>query len=246
VLAHNGNIGCRTGDVAGEAQSLAVLDFDAKSGGLTALTTWESEHGPIPGWRVRTGGGGLHIYLAGPLGLRTCRLAVLESSLEVELKANVSYVVFAGSIHENGCAYTPESSEAVDALTAMPEWLLAQATRGHGGREPITGVRDRRVWVRGGIYDIPTHVYVQALTGCPVDRRGKSLCPLHDDHEPTLHAYPDGHWFCSACQVGGRIRQLAAITLGLGHQVEHRWEIESHERQAVGELLARLFPEAEQ
>jgi hypothetical protein len=95
----------------------------------------------------------------------------------------------------------------------------------------------------GGIYDIPARVYVEALTGCPIDRSGKSLCPLHDDHRPTLHAYPDGHWFCSACQVGGRIRQLAAITLGVGHQEECRWEIESHERQAVAELLARLFPE---
>jgi hypothetical protein len=97
--------------------------------------------------------------------------------------------------------------------------------------------------VRGGIYDIPTSVYVEALTGSPVGRRGKALCPLHDDHEPTLHTYADGHWFCSACQVGGRIRQLAAITLGVGHQVEHRWEVESHERPAVDELLARMFPE---
>lgn len=86
-------------------------------------------------------------------------------------------------------------------------------------------------------------MYVEALTGSPVDRRGKALCPLHDDHVPTLHADPDGHWFCSACQVGGRIRQLAAVTLGVGHQVGHRWEIESHERPAVEALLARRFPE---
>jgi len=220
-----------------------VLDFDAKAGGLDALAAWETKHGRMSGWRVRTGSGGLHIYVAGVPGLRSRKLPVLRTGLEVELKANGSQVVFAGSIHENGRRYEPETPEGLDALAQAPPWLRELAHAGVAGAGASPSGTDHRTWVRGGIYDIPTSVYVEALTGCPVGRRGKALCPLHDDHEPTLHAYPDGHWFCSACQVGGRIRQLAAITLGLGHQVERRWEIESHERPVVDELLAHLFPE---
>jgi hypothetical protein len=243
IRSHVGNIGCRTGEVKDDSTPLWVLDFDAKADGLEALGAWENEHGRIPGWRVRTGSGGLHISLAGLPGQRSRKLPVLDTGLEVELKASGSYVVFAGSIHENGRRYDPESLKGLDVLAPAPEWLLTQARDVVSGLPP-SDVGDR-IWARGGFRDIPSHVYVEALTGCALDRRRKALCPLHDDHEPTLHVYPDGHWFCSACQLGGRIRQLAAITLGLGHQVEHRWEIESHERQAVAELLARLFSEVE-
>jgi hypothetical protein len=240
LLSHEWNIGCRTGEVEGEPRPLLVLDFDVKAGGLSALAAWEAEYGRIPGWRVRTGSGGLHIYMAGVLGLRSRKLLVLGTGLEVELKGNGSYIVFAGSIHENGRRYEPESPEGLRALAQAPGWLLdlIQAKT----HDTAPGPPGDRIWVRGGIYDIPTSVYVEVLTGCPVDRRRKALCPLHHDHEPTLHAYADGHWFCSACQVGGRIRQLAAITLGLGRQVGRRWEVESHERRAVDELLAHLFP----
>jgi Bifunctional DNA primase/polymerase, N-terminal len=222
---------------------LLVLDFDVKAGGMQALAAWESEYGRIQGWRVRTGSGGLHIYMVGVPGLRSRKLPVLGTGLEVELKANGSYVVFAGSIHENGRRYEPETPEGLCRLPDAPGWLIGLAQPSIGGTDLSPSGSDDRMWVRGGIYDIPTSVYVEVLTGCRVDRRRKALCPLHDDHAPTLHAYPDGHWFCSACQVGGRVRQLAAITLGVGHQVGRRWEIESHERPAVDELLARLFPE---
>jgi hypothetical protein len=242
LATHTGNIGCRTGEVDGATASLWVLDFDANAGGLGALAAWETKYGRISGWRVRTGSGGLHIYMAGVPGLSSRKLPVLGAGLQVELKANGNYVVFAGSIHENGCRYKPETPEGLGVLAQAPEWLLELARAGITGATMSHSGTDQRTWVRGGIYDIPTSVYVEALTGCPVGRRGKALCPLHADHEPTLHAYADGHWFCSACQVGGRIRQLAAITLDLGHQVGHRWEVESHERPAVDELLASLFP----
>lgn len=239
IAAHTGNFGCRTGDIDGVVGSLCVLDFDAKAGGLDALMAWECEYGPIPGWRVRTGGGGLHIYVAGIARLRSQKLAVLGTGLEVELKANTSYVVFAGSVHESGRRYEPEGSGGLNVLAAAPDWLIRLA-RGGGISGPTAG---RWIRLEGGYHDIPAAVYVEALTGCEVDRRGRALCPLHDDHEPSLQTYPDGHWTCFVCGVSGRIRQLAAITLGLGHQAGHRWEIESHEAPAVYELLGRLFPE---
>ncbi len=29
-------------------------------------------------------------------------------------------------------------------------------------------------------------------------------CPFHDDEEPSLKVYPDGHWYCFGCNVNGR------------------------------------------
>jgi bifunctional DNA primase/polymerase-like protein len=104
-----------------------VLDFDAKAGGLDALAAWEAEYGRIPGWRVCTGSGGLHIYMAGVPGIGSRKLPVLDTGLEVELKANGSQVVFAGSIHENGRRYAPESPEGLDVLAQAPGWLLELA-----------------------------------------------------------------------------------------------------------------------
>jgi hypothetical protein len=159
VRAHTGNLGCRTGDVDGAATSLWVLDFDAKAGGLEALTAWEAKYGRIPGWRVRTGSGGLHIYTAGAPGLRSRKLPVLRTALEVELKANGSYVVFAGSTHENGRRYEPETPEGLDALAQAPRWLLELAYAGIAGAGVSPSGGDSRTWVQGGIYDIPASVY---------------------------------------------------------------------------------------
>src|SRR5215469_16939389 len=56
----NANIGFLTGP-----ETMIVLDFDLKSGGLVSLTLLEKELGPLPdGPRVQTGGGGRHYYFA--------------------------------------------------------------------------------------------------------------------------------------------------------------------------------------
>lgn len=35
-------------------------------------------------------------------------------------------------------------------------------------------------------------------------RNGKALCPFHDDHNPSLHYYPDTQsFYCFGCGVGG-------------------------------------------
>jgi hypothetical protein len=30
-------------------------------------------------------------------------------------------------------------------------------------------------------------------------------CPFHEDWNPSLVVYPDGHWFCFQCQTGGDV-----------------------------------------
>jgi len=61
------------------------------------------------------------------------------------------------------------------------------------------------------LLQIPAAEYVRRLTGLEPDRAGKIACPFHDDREPSLHLYPDGHWYCyGACQTGGSIYDFAS------------------------------------
>jgi hypothetical protein len=64
---------------------------------------------------------------------------------------------------------------------------------------------------------IPPGVYVQALTGQPVERDGKVTCPFHEDHTPSLHVYerPEQGWYCFGCGRGGSIYDLAAELYGV-------------------------------
>ena len=36
----------------------------------------------------------------------------------------------------------------------------------------------------------------------------KILCPFHDDHDPSLQIYPDGHFHCFVCQAHGDVDEL--------------------------------------
>jgi len=251
--AHRGNYGVRCGAVPGDDRLLWVLDFDLKAGGHHAYDQLVAEHGGIPGLRVRTGGGGLHIYLAGaPADAHGRRGGQNQPSrrfsvgdYQVELKANGTYVAAPGSIHPSGGIYQPEDPSEwckwpkPKAFPQAPRWLnklvkydrIVTAGCSGGGLD------------RTGIGSISPDVYVPLLTGSEINSQHKALCPLHEDHEPTLHVSPD-HWYCSACEVGGRIRALAAATLGLGEQRGHAWRIDSlDDRATVKAYLAELFPE---
>ena len=37
---------------------------------------------------------------------------------------------------------------------------------------------------------------------------GKIICPFHDDHDPSLHLYADGHYHCYVCGAHGDIEEL--------------------------------------
>ena len=236
--AHRGNVGFKTGEVIGDNASVWVLDFDVKASGLDAFDALEARYGRLDGFRrVRTGSGGLHVYLNGAVrGTRSCRLPVLDTGLEVELKANGSQVVWPGSTHpDSGLAYEIERD---GGSGDCPDWLVQLVKRRPG---PAYVGHIETGLPRGcGIHSIPPAVYIPALTGATVSAGHKALCPLHDDHEPSLAIYAS-RWYCSACQVGGRIRSLAGIVLGLGHQEGTRWTLSDSERALVDAHLALIF-----
>ena len=58
----------------------------------------------------------------------------------------------------------------------------------------------------------------EKLSGGPGVRRGREiafLCPLHDDHNPSLRVNPERNvWYCDPCTVGGGVVELARRAWG--------------------------------
>jgi hypothetical protein len=100
-------------------------------------------------------------------------------------------------------------SELLEQLPPLP----CPASRPVGvrgdGRAPSSEL-DRRLRA------IPTSEYVFALTGRRPNRRGKVLCPFHQERHPSLHLYADGTFYCFGCQRGGSIIDFAAALWHLG------------------------------
>jgi len=107
------NVGIATGD------GLAVLDVDPRNDGDASLADLEDRYGEIRTLIARTGGGGLHLYLAAPGDLRT-RPGFLPG---LDLKAAGGYVVAPPSLHASGRRYewVPDYPEEPQP---MPGWLL--------------------------------------------------------------------------------------------------------------------------
>jgi DNA primase len=52
--------------------------------------------------------------------------------------------------------------------------------------------------------------------GFEVDRKGWIVCPLHNDHHPSLKLYPnDRGWYCFACAQGGSVIDFVCHVFGL-------------------------------
>lgn len=80
-------------------------------------------------------------------------------------------------------------------------------------------LRRRRVWdfARSAVDDLKAQEYVPALTG-EEPRFGFVRCPFHGNGEertPSLKLYPDGHWSCHACRLGGTVIDFGAALYGI-------------------------------
>src|SRR5262245_12012488 len=112
------NIGFRTGDVAW------VLDVDPRHGGDVALAVLEHRYGSLPETvRVRTGGGGGHLYFAPDPRITNAR-GVLPAGLDV--RGVGGYTVLPPSVHpDSGDAYRflIGASPQEVPLAVAPPWL---------------------------------------------------------------------------------------------------------------------------
>jgi CHC2 zinc finger len=112
---------------------------------------------------------------------------------------------------------------------------------------------------------VPVPDLAEKLSGAPGVKRGRELayiCPLHDDHNPSLRVDPDkGVWFCDPCLVGGDVVELYRLVHGFdqrdarsaaghlllefGHQPPERppsWSRRQHRQKRTRDLIeeARL------
>jgi hypothetical protein len=123
------NVGVRTGN------GLVVLDIDPRAGGDDVLADLEHEHGELPATvECRTGGGGRHLYFAGPLDL-----ASFDLGAGVEVKAAGRQVVAPPSVHpETAVFYEWEPGHAPGDLPRadLPAWITAGRQQGGEAAAP--------------------------------------------------------------------------------------------------------------
>jgi hypothetical protein len=107
------NVGIATG--GGSAPW--VLDLDA--GGEAA---WALEHGTLPedAPRVRTGGGGLHLYFAADSDIRNRQKV---DGMPVDVRGVGGYVVAPPSVHASGQVYRWEVDAGAQGLPAAPKYV---------------------------------------------------------------------------------------------------------------------------
>lgn len=94
---------------------LVVIDVDPRNGGLESLKALPHEM-PMT-LTVDTGGGGLHFYFVSDEPVSKGQLAP-----GIDVQGVGSYVVGAGSIHENGKPYVIRA-DSVDYVERLPDWL---------------------------------------------------------------------------------------------------------------------------
>lgn len=52
--------------------------------------------------------------------------------------------------------------------------------------------------------------------GFEIDRKGWIVCPLHNDHKPSLKLYPNNRgWYCFSCGIGGSAIDFVSHVFGL-------------------------------
>lgn len=152
--APTANVGIRTGN------GLVVLDIDPRAGGDDVLADLEHEHGELsPTVECRTGGGGRHLYLAGPHDLPSFDLGA-----GVEVKAAGRQVVAPPSVHPTTFAiyeWEPGRGPGEIERAELPAWITA-------GRQTSGEAAAPTVWqamLRDGIPEGTRNSSLASVTG---------------------------------------------------------------------------------
>jgi hypothetical protein len=136
----NANIGTAIPD------TLAVVDVDAKAGGLDTLRELENSDGVPETLTAHTGGGGLHLYFLHPAGELRQGASILGTGIDTRIPGK-GYTVLPPSVHPSGREYEWHDENAPPA--PMPRWMVDRLRPspppGHAAR------RAARVWGTGDL-----------------------------------------------------------------------------------------------
>ena len=102
-------------------ETLAVVDVDAKAGGLSTLFQLEKTDGVPETLSVLTGGGGLHLYFVHPGGELRQGVGILGPGIDTRIPGK-GYVVLPPSLHESGQRY--EWYKPEQPAAPMPRWMV--------------------------------------------------------------------------------------------------------------------------
>jgi putative DNA primase/helicase len=101
---HNERVPSNLAIATGMQSKLVVIDVDPRNGGDETLAALEAELGPLPRiCTVRTGGGGIHIYLRHPCDDRMPSRNGWRKGIDI--KADGGYVIAPPSVHKDGRCY---------------------------------------------------------------------------------------------------------------------------------------------
>ncbi len=118
------NIGIATGE------GLVVIDVDPRNGGDQSLAELEAEFGELPrSWHVSTGGGGRHIYLSIPAGIRIKKRQNWRNGIDIQGVG--AYVIAPPSNHIKDGDYQWLQLQLPSPGAMQPELLQALAQVPH-------------------------------------------------------------------------------------------------------------------
>lgn len=118
------------GLVCGDRVGLWALDVDRQHGGLDALTQLEASYGPLPqSWRVRTGGGGLHIYFEWPRGGAAITNSDQGLPDGINVRGRGGFTVLPPTQHATGRPYQWIAPPRSGPVAPAPGWLLELVRR---------------------------------------------------------------------------------------------------------------------
>ena len=199
------NLGAVTGAVSG----VIVLDVDPRNRGESSLEDLEDAYGPLPvTLEARTGGGGRHLYFGHP------GRAVVSGPIApgLDLKGDGGLIVLPPSLHPSGATYRwapGRGPDDVEPATAPP-WVLALGGDRRRVVEPARRPVPRTAAERAEFALLWAALGVNVAPGDQM-----YLCPLHEDHHPSLHIDADGcRWLCFGCHRGGGVGRLRRIVHG--------------------------------
>ncbi len=131
----------------------------------------------------------------------------------VDVRAGGSYCLTPPSIHPSGTPYIGvESPASIQRLNSIADILpgYQQAISQPPARAPASSMHPLDVAMlphtSTTIEAANAKLDYEQLLGRwrGIHYTTHYLCPLHEDTQPSLKVYSDGHWYCFGCNIGGR------------------------------------------
>lgn len=130
------NIAIVTGAISG----IVVVDLDGQEG-KNEWAELVKQHGATPrGWRIKTGGGGRHVYFAHPGG--EVRNTAKRIGAHIDSRGDGGYVLAPPSVHASGGQYEFASDDVRDLeFPAMPAWVAKKMATPPAMSKPMGEVK---------------------------------------------------------------------------------------------------------